>query len=93
MNTAIIITPSDNVAVALVDIAQGTSLELGGNTYTVTNDIPRGHKFALRNIELNEDVIKYGYSIGHATELIEAGSHIHSHNLKTSLEGTLTYTY
>jgi altronate hydrolase len=52
-----------------------------------------GHKIALENIKKGQDIIKYGYPIGHAAEDIQSGEHIHSHNLKTNLEGVETYEY
>lgn len=52
-----------------------------------------GHKIALSDIKKGENVIKYGYPIGHATEDIAAGEHVHTHNVKTNLSGTLKYTY
>lgn len=52
-----------------------------------------GHKYALRDISAGEKVIKYGYPIGRATEDIKEGEHVHSHNVKTLLSGTLEYTY
>lgn len=52
-----------------------------------------GHKIALFDIKKGENVIKYGYPIGHATADIKTGEHIHTHNLKTNLSGTLEYTY
>ena len=52
-----------------------------------------GHKKALRDIKAGEDIIKYGYSIGHALEDIKAGEHVHTHNIKTNLSGTLEYEY
>ena len=48
-----------------------------------------GHKIALENIKRGENVIKYGYPIGHATEDISAGDHVHTHNIKTNLSGRL----
>lgn len=53
----------------------------------------RGHKTALRDIKKGENVIKYGYPIGRASADIKAGEHIHTHNVKTNLSGTLDYTY
>ena len=53
----------------------------------------RGHKVALRDIKKGEDIIKYGYKIGHATEDIKKGEHVHTHNIKTNLSGTLEYEY
>ena len=56
-------------------------------------DIESGHKYALKDIKKGEDVIKYGEPIGHATEDIKSGDHIHTHNLKTNLSGILDYEY
>ena len=52
-----------------------------------------GHKYALRDIKSGENIIKYGQPIGHATEDIKAGDHVHTHNVKTNLSGKLEYTY
>lgn len=56
-------------------------------------NLENGHKYAVANIKKGENIIKYGFPIGHATEDIKAGEHIHTHNLKTNLSGTLEYTY
>ena len=52
-----------------------------------------GHKCALFDIKKGENIIKYGNPIGHATEDIKAGEHVHTHNVKTNLSGNLEYTY
>ena len=52
-----------------------------------------GHKYALSHIRAGQQVIKYGFPIGHATADIEIGAHVHTHNLKTALAGPCTYTY
>ena len=52
-----------------------------------------GHKYALRDINAGEDIIKYGNPIGHATCNIKKGEHVHTHNVKTNLSGNLEYTY
>lgn len=52
-----------------------------------------GHKYALYDIKKGENIIKYGSPIGHATEDIKRGEHVHTHNLKTNLSGNLEYTY
>lgn len=52
-----------------------------------------GHKYAARDICRGEDIIKYGFAIGHATCDIKKGAHVHSHNLQTNLSGKLSYTY
>ena len=83
------INPLDNVAVALHAIPAGT--EFAGVTANV--DIPQGHKMALKPLAENEQVMKYGFSIGHATAPIAAGDWVHVHNMKTNLSGELEYTY
>ena len=52
-----------------------------------------GHKYAIRDILLGENVIKYGNPIGHATKSIKKGEHVHTHNMKTNLSGVIKYTY
>ncbi len=52
-----------------------------------------GHKYARRDIKKDEHIIKYGQSIGHATQDIPKGAHVHIHNVKTNLSDKLTYTY
>jgi altronate hydrolase len=83
----------DNVAVALEDIAAGETLEIGASALTVKETIDRGHKIALSNIRESEDIMKYGFPIGHATRDIAAGEYIHTHNIKTNLKGLEQYTY
>ncbi len=52
-----------------------------------------GHKYAARDIKCGENIIKYGQPIGHATEDIKKGDHVHTHNVKTNLSGKLEYKY
>ncbi|MBR6402009.1 MAG: altronate dehydratase [Eubacterium sp.] len=59
----------------------------------VAVDVSTGHKIALCDIAEGENVIKYGFPIGHATHLIRKGEHVHTHNLKTNLSEKLTYEY
>lgn len=47
----------------------------------------------LKKIAKNEDIIKYGFPIGHATKDIVKGEWVHLHNMHTSLSGTLKYEY
>ena len=56
-------------------------------------NIENGHKYARFDIKKGEDVVKYGFPIGHATMDIKKGEHVHSHNVKTNLSGKLEYTY
>lgn len=55
--------------------------------------LDNGHKYALTDIKKGELIIKYGFPIGIAAQDIREGEHIHTHNLKTALSGTLEYRY
>lgn len=77
---------SDNVAVALQDIAKGEAIELPEGKIVTLDDTPKGHKFALRDISAGEKVIKYGSVIGKAIKDINKGEWVSTHNLKTLLK-------
>ena len=95
MPLTIHIHPADNVVVALRPLARGTAVELPdcGQTVTAAEDIPQGHKMAVSPIRAGENVVKYGFPIGHATADIAPGGWVHTHNLKTNLSGEVEYTY
>ena len=61
MPQAIHISPIDNVVVALHPIAKGTLVEVDGLSVTALEDIPQGHKMAVKPIKNGENIIKYGY--------------------------------
>ncbi|MBE7012998.1 MAG: altronate dehydratase [Ruminococcaceae bacterium] len=52
-----------------------------------------GHKYARRDISKGEDIIKYGFPIGHATCDIKKGDHVHTHNVKTNLSDHISYEF
>jgi (2R)-sulfolactate sulfo-lyase subunit alpha len=80
---------ADSVGVAVVDIAAGTQCagrDLSTNKpleAEATQDIPLGHKLALKDFAVGETVIKYGCDIGRTVQPIATGQHVHVHNLKT----------
>ncbi|MGZ9059338.1 MAG: flagellar biosynthesis protein FlgA [Burkholderiaceae bacterium] len=49
----------------------------------VLNDVPIGHKIAIRDLTNNDTVIKYGTDIGRTIAPIKVGEHLHVHNVKT----------
>ena len=83
------IHPDDTVAVALHGISKGTVFA----GCTANQDIPQGHKMAIQPIKAGENVIKYGFSIGHATVSITPGDWVHTHNMTTNLSGEMEYAY
>lgn len=93
MAQAVQITTQDNVAVALQPLAAGTAVAVAGNVYTLKEDIPQGHKFAVHPIAEKQAVLKYGYPIGTASADILPGQWVHVHNLKTALSEHAQYQY
>jgi altronate hydrolase len=81
MSAVIVITPRDNVATALEPLAAGRTIDAGGVAVTVRESIASGHKIALAKISAGAEVVKYGSPIGTATVDIEAGAHVHVHNV------------
>ncbi len=79
----------DDVAVAIADLAAGTKVRMvtiegqDVGTLTVVEDIPLGHKFATRDIPAGKEVIKYGRTIGRASQAIPKGAHAHTQNIKS----------
>lgn len=92
-STILKIHPNDNVAVALSFLKKGMELNTGAESFILEEDIPQGHKLALRDIPSGTSVVKYGSPIGTASSYIQKGSWVHTHNLKTDLDGQLTYSY
>jgi len=90
---AVRVHPTDDVAVAVDALEPGDVITVGDDSVRIREAIPAGHKVALRSLGVGEVVHKYGWAIGRLTAAVEAGGWIHSHNLKTQLEGTLDYTF
>ena len=85
------INPADNVAVAIEALKAGETIEVEGQRITLTNDVPAGHKILLADLAEGENVIKYGYPIGHLKENHKKGDFICHDNIKTNLAGLLDY--
>lgn len=81
---AIQIRDIDQVATAIVELHPGDTVQIRGtgkqSTIDVKEHIPTGHKIALCDIAVNEEIRKYGEVIGAATADIPAGHHVHMHN-------------
>ncbi len=90
---AVKIHPADNVAVAVRPLAAGSEVAVPGDRVVLCEAVAAGHKIALRALEPGESVVKYGFPIGEVTALITPGAWVHSHNLKTGLEGMVEYRY
>ena len=93
MSNYIRIHPSDNVAVALEPLSSGTVIALPDGSVILKEDVPTGHKIALVDLSEGDNVIKYGYPVGHVTRDAAAGTCIDHNCIKTNLEGLLDYSY
>ena len=87
------INPADNVAVAITPLKSGETITVDGQDIVLKTDIPAGHKVTLTDFNEGDNIIKYGYPIGHATKHVPQGSWISEKEIKTNLAGLLEYTY
>lgn len=87
------INPADSVVVCLQELKKGVTITVDGREITVMQDTPPGHKILITDKDEGEDIIKYGYPIGHARQKMSAGEWVNENNLQTNLSGTLTYEY
>lgn len=87
---AIAIKAEDNVATAVRNLSAGQTARVGIGEEIISvllaEDIPYGHKLAVRGIGEGENVFKYGAVIGRSSRPIEKGAHVHVHNVE-SLRG------
>ena len=90
-NTDIIIhDDKDNVGVVVIDSTikhQEYSCWIMENDKTIkiqsVNNIPLGHKIALKDFKEGDTILKYGHDIGKVVASIKKGDHVHVHNVKT----------
>lgn len=94
--SAYVVVKEDNVATVLMNANSGDTISLSGNALSecviARENIARGFKIALRDIEKNELIIKYGIPIGKALVNISKGSCVHIHNM-ISLTDTRVQNY
>ena len=84
----LLLDQADNVLVATARIRGGERIVIEGGAVALEADLPIGHKLARRRIAAGERVLKYGAPIGVATADIEAGGHVHVHNLRSDYTPT-----
>ncbi len=89
----ILLHPDDNVCVAAHDLPSGTVLKsMGGvlapglshwerEQMSLVEPVRQGHKIAIAEIEVGQPIVKYGQTIGFASQKILPGQWVHSHNV------------
>ncbi|MDN3702610.1 UxaA family hydrolase [Vibrio artabrorum] len=93
MDKLIKINEIDNVAVALVDIQEGTEITVANHNIVSNQDIGKAQKVALTDLIAGENVIKYGFAIGMLKSKVAAGDLIDHCNIKTNLSSLDEYKY
>jgi len=71
--------PLDNVVIPVQDAPAGTEVATGVKT---AQDIPQGHKIALKDLSKGDEVIRYGVALGNLVQDIPAGGHIDENMLE-----------
>jgi altronate dehydratase small subunit len=83
---ALLMNSGDNVATAVRSLKRNETIDIqiGKDTMSVIllNDIPFGHKLAVKDIGRGEEITKYGETIGRAVTGIRKGEHVHVHNVE-----------
>lgn len=78
----VLLNPSDSVVVALKDFAPGERIEVAGQQIEIGTAIGAGHKIAVRPVQADEPIFKFGWPIGLAKHAIQPGTHVHTHNVR-----------
>jgi len=87
MPRAIVLDRRDNVATLIDTGSAGDRCALQGEaegTATLAQDVPFGHKVCVRAAARGDAIVKYGQVIGHASEAIAVGEHVHVHNVESA---------
>jgi altronate dehydratase small subunit len=81
-----VMNPKDNVAVALVSLKAKEKIVIQSGDLeeeiVLLENIPRGQKFAIKDIEEGDQILKYGEVIGVASSSIKKGERVHDHNVR-----------
>ncbi|WP_323796384.1 UxaA family hydrolase [Nisaea sp.] len=84
----LLLNEDDNVLVLRQGIAAGERFDIEPGHVKTDRSLNLGHKVARRAISEGEEILKYGAVIGVATMPIEAGGHVHVHNVRSNYTPT-----
>jgi hypothetical protein len=87
----ILLSPDDNCLIAAARLDAGTQVQIEGESVTLSRTIELGHKVARRDLSKDDKVLRYGAVIGHVTEAVPPGEHLHTHNLESDYLPTYTH--
>ena len=78
---------------ALIDLLKGEIISIDEKEIILKQDVDRGHKIAIEDLKKNDNIIKYGFPIGHSLRDIFQGETVHTSNAKTNLRGVSEYEF
>jgi altronate hydrolase len=81
MPDVVYLNPCDNICVAARNLDRGQTVSAGRERVTLVEPVRQGHKIAIAAVEPGEAVRKWGEIIGYATETVQPGQWVHSHNM------------
>ncbi|WP_118181465.1 UxaA family hydrolase [Paraburkholderia phosphatilytica] len=87
----LLLSPDDNCLIAGARLDAGTPVEIEGERVTLAKTIELGHKVARHALASEAKVLRYGAVIGHVTEDVARGEHLHTHNLASDYLPTYTH--
>jgi hypothetical protein len=87
----ILLSPADNCLIAAARLEAGTTVRIDGESVVLTKAIDLGHKVARRELAKDDKVLRYGAVIGHVTDVVPRGAHLHTHNLESDYLPTYTH--
>jgi hypothetical protein len=87
----ILLSPQDNCLIAAARLEAGTAVEIEGERITLAKTIDLGHKVARSALAKDDKVLHYGAVIGHVTQAVARGEHLHTHNLESDYLPTYTH--
>ncbi|RKF32253.1 UxaA family hydrolase [Paraburkholderia fungorum] len=84
-------SPEDNCLISGARIGAGETLEIEGAYVWFAKTLGLGHKVARRDLKAGDKVLRYGVVIGHVTQEVKAGEHLHTHNMASDYLPTYTH--
>jgi len=87
----LLLSPDDNCLIAAARLAAGETVAIDGERVTLATTVELGHKLARRALAKDDKVLRYGAPIGHVTEDVARGAHLHTHNLESDYLPTYTH--
>jgi altronate dehydratase small subunit len=78
------LSDDDTVVTAVADLESGSDIPFDGDSVELVEAVPFGHKVALVGHDAGDTVVKYGETIGRATDRIEPGEWVHTHNCEST---------